>query len=145
MYVIMIGAFGGTESCMQVAIYRFYLIDGDVEGQYTIEFVGELHRIYGFFFVEMRNHGTCMNASIGASSPNKFYGMAKQKRHGTLHFRLNRVGVRLNLPAMIGCSVVRKVYEVSLFHHYKGTKYNGYSCCICRLIRNHLRAYRPKA
>ena len=141
----MIGAFGGTEPCVHVGIYGFYGVNGDVEGQHAVEFVGELYCIYGVVYVEMRNHGACMNTSIGTSCPNKFNGMSEQERHGTLHFRLNRIGIRLNLPAMIGCSVVRKVYEVSLFHPYKGTKYNGYSCCICRLIRSHLRAKSPKA
>ena len=76
MYVIMISAFGGTEACMHVGIYRFYPCNSDVEWQHPIEFVGQLDGVNKLFVVEMRNHRACMNTSICATSPNKFYRMA---------------------------------------------------------------------
>ena len=108
---------------MHIGGYGLQTCDGDVAGQHSIELIKPLREVGGrcAVEVEMRYHHSGMHARVGASGGSHLDGLTKNQGECSLQFGLYGVPVGLNLPTVIGRSVVRKVNEVSLCHCLKRT------------------------
>ena len=71
--------------------------------------------------VKMHHLRRGVHACVGASGGSHLDGLTKNQGECSLQFGLYGVTVGLNLPTVIGRSVVRKVNEVSLCHCLKRT------------------------
>ena len=122
MDIIMIGTRGGREAGMHLGIYLPNFIDGNVAWQDSVQTIHQLvegHRdsfFRNFLFripVKMRRHVSGMHTGIGSSCTHHLYLLSEKDGKGTLQLLLHRIGIGLNLPAVIVGSVVTKEYKIS--------------------------------
>ena len=99
---------------MHLGIYFPNFIDGDVAWQNSVQ---AIHQLVSFhresFEVKMRCHIPGVHPGIGSSGSHHLYLFSEKDGEGALQFLLHRIGVGLNLPAVIIGSVVTKEYKIS--------------------------------
>ena len=113
MYIVAIHATGGRETGMQVVSDTMHATNGNVLRHKTVELIGKLNAIDLAIDVKVSHHHTGMNASIGAASTCQGNITTEQQRQRSLQLLLHRVAVRLNLPAVIACTIVAESHEIS--------------------------------
>ena len=123
----MIGTRGGREAGMHLRMNFPHFIDGNVAWQNSVQTILQLvegHRdsffrnflFRNFLFripVKMRRHVSGMHTGIGSSCTHHLYLLSEKDGKGTLQLLLHRIGIGLNLPAVIVGSVVTKEYKIS--------------------------------
>lgn len=134
VYIIVVRARYGREAGVHAVGHRKNVMDRDVAGQDAIQAIHHLvarerkpvrtirSRLWRSTLpVEVRRHLACMNPRVGAPCADHLDVFSQQNRQATLQLLLHRVGIGLNLPAMIVGAIIAKGNKVST-HGRKGTK-----------------------
>ena len=114
MYIIMVCARDGRETGMHLWGYLPYFVYGDVAGQDAVQAV---YQLVGFHRnpvgIEVGCHVSGMYAGIGPSCSHHLHFLSQKYGEGALQLLLHRIGIGLNLPAVVVGAVVTEEYEIS--------------------------------
>lgn len=82
-------------------------MDGYISRQYGIESVGKFFVIYPVArVIKVCYVVATMNPSVGTSAPHYFARLTEKLTKGFLYGLLNRSGIRLSLPSVVGSTSV---------------------------------------
>lgn len=106
MDMIMIGAAGGREACVQIVGNVPHTLHGDVARQQAIQFIHKLRAVNGSVGIEMCHHHGGMYARICAAGTRYGRVPAQQRAQGFLQGFLHGRGTGLHLPSVVSRAVV---------------------------------------
>ena len=114
MDIIMVCARCGREAGMHLRGYLPYFVYGDIAGQDAVQ---AIYQLVGFHrdavCIEVGCHVSGMYAGIGSSCSHHLHLLSQKYGEGALQLLLYRIGIGLNLPAVIVGAVVTEEYEIS--------------------------------
>ena len=116
MYIIMIGALDGRETCMQIVCDFPHVVYGYVAWHHPVQLISQLGSIELAVIIKMGNHQMGMDAGIGATGSHHLDDTSQQCGQSFLKNLLDRYSIRLYLPTMIGGSVKTKINKISTHH-----------------------------
>ena len=112
-HVVVIGARGGTEAGMGIALHGLHPLHGYILWEETVELVGKAGTVNSLLGIEVGNHLQGMNTGIGAPGTDNGGLFTQECGECLLQALLHGDAVGLYLPAMIGCAVIGKGDEKS--------------------------------